>query len=416
MLRDSRSDRVQVRIFGATDVGCVRQRNDDTYIVDPDLGLAVVADGIGGMHRGDIAASIACRVVREQLRRHRRDLEAFVADPAGYKRDRIEDRLREAVQAANTEVFAAGEALAPGRGMGCTLEAALVLGHTAFAAHVGDARTYFVRAGRAQQITEDHSVVAEKVRRGTMTVDEAKVAPGRNLITRAVGNLPTLRVDTMVMSFSEGDRLVLVSDGVTRYLEDVELGVLCHSGDPACPGDVVGLARSRGGADNITAVVVAGHPDATHPIAAIDLDELRRSWLLEGLTGRELRRVAEVVEKRAVKSGRVLFREGTLGQELFIVLEGEVTITSAGRTLATCRAGDVLGEVALLDPPVRSATALVTMAARLAVISRHGFEQLLREDEGIASRILWAMAHRLSHVVRDQNVRLKAADPVPTKG
>lgn len=405
---------MHLRIHGATDVGCVRQRNDDTYIVDPDLGLAVVADGIGGMHRGDIAASIACRVVREQLRRHRRDLEAFIADPASYKRDRVEDRLREAVQAANTEVFAAGEALSPGRGMGCTLEAALVLGRTAFVAHVGDARTYFVRAGHARQITEDHSVVAEKVRRGVMTAEQAKVAPSRNLITRAVGNLPTLRVDTMVMSFAEGDRLVLVSDGVTRYIEDAELGVLCHSGDPACPGDVVGLARSRGGADNITTVVVAGHPDLALPIAAVDLDELRRSWLLEGLTGRELRRVAEVVEKRTVKSGRVLFREGTIGDELFIVLEGQVTITSGGRTLATCGPGDVLGEVALLDPPARSATALVTLPARLAVISRHGFEQLLREDEGVASRILWALAHRLSHVVRDQNARLRPVDPAAT--
>lgn len=398
---------MHLRFDGATDIGCVRARNEDDFLVDAELGLAVVADGIGGLARGDVAATVACRAVREHLRRYRRDLDAFRFDPVAYKRERVEDRLREAVQHANSEVFHAGIALSDGKGMGCTLEAALVIEQTAFVAHVGDARTYLIDGGGAcRAITEDHSVVQEKVRKGLMTAEEARTAPGRNLITRAVGHLPTVRVDTQSLRVDVGHRLVLVTDGVTRYVEDAEVGLVCHLGDHRGPHDLVELARSRGGVDNITAVVAScvAHPPL--PVDARLLDELRRSWLMCKLTARELRAVAEVAEVRDYKAGRVLFRENTPGDELFIVLDGEVTVTRGGKALAVCRAGDLVGEIALLDPPARSATALVTQATRLAAIPKLRWDHLLRAEEGVAARVLGAVAGRLSGVVRDQNQKI----------
>jgi serine/threonine protein phosphatase PrpC len=399
---------LHLAFWGATDVGCVRKRNEDHFVVDPDLGLAVVADGIGGQHRGDVAAALACRVVREHLDRHRSDLEGFRREPSLVRRHRLEERLREALQAANQEVWLCGEATSRGRGMGCTMEAAVVQNGVAFLAHVGDARTYLVRGKEARQLTEDHTVVQEKVRRGLMTPEQAAKSPGKNVITRAIGNLPTVRVDQMALPFGSGDRLLLCSDGVTRYVGHFELPQLLGPGDARSVEDVVEISRSRGGVDNITAVMViaSAEPPAQAVVTQAQLDELRATSLFESATLRELRLVASIAERRDEKAGKLLFREGQAGSEMFVLVEGEVVITRGGQHLATLGPGCAFGEMALLDAPQRSASALVTQNATLLVLSRHRFDQLMRQDDGVAARLMWGLLQRLSAVVRTQNDRL----------
>lgn len=394
--------------WGASDIGCVRRRNEDQFLLDPELGLAIVADGIGGQFRGDVAATIACRVVREHLGRCRRDLEVYRVDPTLARRDLVKERLREALQLANSEVFRTGEAVSHGKGMGCTMEATLVLGDSAFLAHVGDARTYLVGPAGAHQLTEDHTIVQEKVRRGMLTPEQAAKAPGKNVITRAIGSLPSVKVDTLVIPFAVGNRLLLVSDGVTRYIGDDEIAMLCGRGGHVAVEQIVEIARSRGGVDNITAVMVAGDPEPPAQIAvtAVQLDELRGTALFETATARELRLVASVAERREAKAGRILFREGQRGTEVFLLVEGEVVVTRNGQHLDTVHPGGSFGEMALLDQPIRSATALVTEDSRLIAIGRHRFEQLLRQDDGVGARIMWGLLMRLSQVVRQQNERI----------
>jgi serine/threonine protein phosphatase PrpC len=399
---------VHVSFWGATDVGRVRKRNEDHYLVDPHLGLAIVTDGVGGQFRGDIAAKIGCRVVREHLLRCTRDLDAYRAEPGLLRKHRVEERLREAVQLANTEVFRAGLALSKGRGMGCTMEVVLVLDQTVFLGHVGDARTYHIKDGRAIQLTDDHSVLQEKVRRGLITAEEAEKAPGKQVITRAVGGLPSVRVDTLTVSVDVGQRLLLVTDGVTRYLSAAEIAEVCAAGDARAAEEVVDRARTRGGLDNITAVLVAmdAAPPAEVAVTAVKLDELRSTALFESATFRELRLVCAVAEWQTAKAGRLLFREGQTGSEMYLLLEGEVAITRNGQHLDTVLPGSSFGEMALLDAPLRSASALVTQDARMIVIPKHRFEQLIRQDDGVAARIMWGLLQRLSSVVRNQNQRL----------
>jgi serine/threonine protein phosphatase PrpC len=399
---------MDVEFWGATDIGCVRKRNEDNFLIDRELSLVVVADGIGGQHRGDIAAALACRVVRERLRRAHGDLDAFRAEPGLARRQRVEERVREAVQHANSEVFRTAETISKGRGMGCTLDAAIVVGKTAFLAHVGDSRSYLVRNGQGFQLTEDHSVIQEKVRRGMMTQSEADKSPGRNVITRAVGALPTLKVDTLVFALEPGVRVLLCTDGITRYLSPEEVAAACVAGNAGSVESLIEVARVRGGVDNITAAMIAVQPSPSPLTPEImgRIEELRSVALLESATTRELRLVASVVEPREVKSGKLLFREGQAGSELFLLLSGEVVITRNGLHLTTLGPGASFGEMALLDAPVRSASALVTQQARMLVMPRHRFEQLLREDDGVAQRLLWGLVHRLSTVVRAQNQRI----------
>jgi hypothetical protein len=297
--------------------------------------------------------------------------------------------------------------------MGCTMDAAIVIGGTAFLAHVGDARTYLVRAGAAHALTEDHTVVQEKLRRGLITVEEAARASGKNVITRAIGALPTLRVDTLVFPFGVGERLMLCSDGVTRYIQDDEIAGLCARGDARSCEEIVEISRSRGGVDNITAVLITAEtdPPLQSAVTAAQLDELRTTPLFESATYRELRLVASILERREVRAGKILFREGQHGSEMFVLIEGEVAITRNGQHLATLATGAFFGEMALLDSPIRSASALVTQNASLLVISRHRFDQLLRQDDGVAARIMSAMLNRLSALVRAGNER--GASQVP---
>ncbi len=394
--------------WGATDIGCVRARNEDNYLVDPALGLAVVADGIGGQFRGDIAGTLACRTVREHLLRTSIDLEHFRTEPTLLRRQKVEERLREAVQLANTEVFRAGLALSRGLGMGCTLDAVVVLGNVAFVAHVGDARTYLIRDGKASAVTEDHTVAQEKVRRGMMTQDQADRSAERNMLTRSVGGLPSLRLDTHILPFEPGDRLFLCSDGVTRYISAPEVAAFASPGGAEQVEALVELARHRGGVDNITGVMVLANAQASvvPTITPLQLDEMRSVRLFETCTSRELRLLSAIAVWQEARAGKLLFREGYPGTEMYSLVEGEVLITRGGHHLATLRPGDSFGEMALIDAPVRSASALATRDCRLIAIPKHRFEQVLRQDDGLNSRLSWALIQRLSEVVRLQNERL----------
>jgi serine/threonine protein phosphatase PrpC len=401
---------MHVEFWAASDIGCVRQRNEDAYLLDPELGLALVADGIGGQHRGDLAAGLACNVVREHLRKQASDFVAFRADPTLAGRQRVQEHLRDAVQLANAEVWRAGLALSRGRGMGCTLEASLILGDSAFLAHVGDARTYLVKDGTAFQLTEDHSVVQEKIRRGQITPEEARVSPLRNAITRAVGHLPSVRVDSLAIPFSKGQRLLACSDGVTRYLEPAEIAELAGPGDSAGVAEIIARCRARGGVDNITAVVIAADA-APRPVgfSATQLDELRGVAILETCTWRELRQIAAIAEWREAKTGRLLFREGQAADEVFFVLSGEVVITRNGLHLDTVLSGGVFGELALIEGTARTASALVTAEARLVVLSKARFEQLFRQDDALSARISGALLKRLAGIIRGLDGRVAGA-------
>jgi serine/threonine protein phosphatase PrpC len=399
--------------WGATDVGQKRTVNEDAFLLERDLGLAAVADGMGGLHRGDVAAQLAVNVLKEVITANRSTIELYRRAPSDGTRAAVRAMLEDAFQRACEEVYQAAIAITgEGGRMGTTLDAFLIIGHTAFIAHVGDGRTYLQRGREVHQITEDHSLVAEKVRDGLLTAEAAKKAKFKNVITRALGVFPSVLVDTLHFELDPGDRLLMCSDGLYRYIGLREVGfTLMGEVLPATAAELVRIANERGGRDNITAVVLAvpelGGAERTVP-ATEQMDVLRKCGLFQYCTYRELMQVCQISQQRDIEDGAVLFREGDAGRECFIVVYGRIDIEVSGAVLATMRPSDYFGEMSFLDHPERSATARAAEDTRLLVIGKDAFLQLTKQDADLAVKLTWQLLRKLSRLVRQSNVRVVA--------
>jgi protein phosphatase len=230
---------LRFRAGAATDVGRVRDHNEDGYLVDDTLGLIAVADGMGGHRGGEVASAAALDALR-------------IAFGAGATIDG-------AVATANEIVHEQSLADRNLRGMGTTLTAgALGIDGTLTLGHVGDSRAYLVRDGELARITTDHSLVEELIRAGELTEEEAERDPRRSRITRALGLEPSVTVDLESVDLRDGDRLLLCSDGLTTMVREDEIAALVVDEDD--PEEVarrlVDTANEHGGVDNITVVII----------------------------------------------------------------------------------------------------------------------------------------------------------------
>ncbi len=236
--------------YGLSDVGRVRSRNEDSYAVEPDSSLFIVADGMGGHGNGHIASRIAISAVRD----------AYDSDsepPQGTQE--IAERLRAAFAHAHDQIRRAGEDDSSLRGMGTTLIATVVDGDSAIIGHIGDSRAYALRDGALTQLTEDHSWVHEQVSAGHLSEAQAREHPFKSVVTRALGGEQPSDADLRRVKLEKGDLLVLCSDGLTGMLTDDEIvDILLEGGslEERCER-LVEAANERGGVDNITVVLLA---------------------------------------------------------------------------------------------------------------------------------------------------------------
>jgi protein phosphatase len=246
---------------GLTDVGRRRTINEDSYFADDALGFYVVADGVGGHSKGEIASQEAVEQLENWIRRAGDDLEkCFERTRRGDAEARWEIRrlLENGVQSACYMVFGMAELDPDKRGMSTTLSAVVINGGFCYAAHVGDSRVYRVRGDHVLQITEDHTLINYKLKHGLITPEQAETASGKNVITRAVGHKDYVQVDTADVDVAAGDRLLLCTDGLHGYLTaDSEVVDLIGAGSlESGVQAAIALANQRGGKDNITALAV----------------------------------------------------------------------------------------------------------------------------------------------------------------
>ena len=242
--------------YGLTDLGRKRAGNEDALFFDDELGLYIVADGMGGHAAGEVASREAVDTLYGMVKRGIGELHELV-DPLSPADSRAACRLMEsAVQAATYFVFSIAEIDRAKSGMGTTISALLVLGDYAITAQVGDSRVYRVEGETVEQLTEDHTLIAWQLKQGLITPQEALRSPHRNVITRAVGNREYVQVDTRRIPLSPASRFLLCSDGLHGYLRDEDIPPIVRlGGDPAVQR-FIQLANQRGGKDNITAVLV----------------------------------------------------------------------------------------------------------------------------------------------------------------
>ncbi len=407
-----------LRFFAATDVGRVRDHNEDNFLVDKKIGLFMVADGMGGHAAGEVASAICVRTVHEELKKERELIADYLAGSTGAKKVTPKDivaLLEHAVQTACLKIHDEAQADQNKRGMGTTLSAILVLGHQGFIAHVGDSRIYMQRAGRIQQVTEDHTVFNELIKRGKLTKEQIeKVGPKANAITRAVGVYERVDVDTLVIEVLAGDAFILASDGLTGYLDSPEelREPLALEGD-AVVKRLIDLANERGGKDNITTVVVrigseGAEDEARAQRLALKREVLAKMPLFGRLTERELLRVMQAVEVRAYELDQMVIKEGDRGDELFIVLQGKVRVLRGGEVLTRLGVGEHFGEMALIRSVPRSATVTSEGKSELIAIRRTEFFEILRKEHEIAVKMLWqflgVLADRLDQTSADLRV------------
>ena len=240
---------------GKSDVGRRRPHNEDSMLFDDEVGLYIVADGVGGNAKGEVASAESVELVHSWVKRWRKTLDAHVKDPNEGNSDMVRRLLENAVQSACYMVFGMGQLDPRQKGMSSTLSSLLICGTMAYIAQVGDSRVYLTRDGKTAQLTEDHTLVNFRLKLGLITAEEAANAPGKNVITRAVGHQDYVEVDTIDLETRPGDRFMLCSDGLHGYLIDGELDELMAGEREAVANRFIEMANERGGRDNITVVV-----------------------------------------------------------------------------------------------------------------------------------------------------------------
>ncbi len=241
-----------------SDVGRRRGNNEDNFTVAPEIGLFVLSDGMGGEAAGELASKIAVEEISRHMKDAVRNQNAPLLGDPNPQFAEFTNQLVGSIRRSNRVIWEAAQHHASQRGMGATVVAALLRGPVMSIAHVGDSRIYLLRGGAMQQLTQDHSLVMEQVRRGLITREEAQRSDMQNIIVRALGAEETVNADMDEVFVMPGDHVILCSDGLTRMVHDEGIAQVvgeAQSPQQACDR-LVEIANDSGGEDNITVIVL----------------------------------------------------------------------------------------------------------------------------------------------------------------
>jgi PPM family protein phosphatase len=253
-------DVVQIVSGGVSDLGRVRTNNEDSFRIVEALNLFILSDGMGGEAHGEIASSLAVETVEKYCSRpegSKEDSEAALHGTASNSWSPQTRMLQNAVLQANLNIYESAQKHPEQRGMGATLTTGWINGEKLSLAHVGDSRAYLLRTGSLQQLTNDHSLVAEQVRRGILTPQQAEESEMQSVLLRALGANPEVEVEIDEIGLLPRDVLLFCSDGLTRMVTEPEIaGNLQAETNPLSAAQkLIELANERGGLDNVTVIV-----------------------------------------------------------------------------------------------------------------------------------------------------------------
>jgi protein phosphatase len=231
----------------ATETGRVRKKNEDNFCICPDIGLFAIADGMGGHQAGEIASRLATQKLADFIRTYLRQ----------YSDQ--ETLLTRGMQEINQQIYLISQQNKRYRGMGTTLTAVLIQNNHLYLSHIGDSRLYLLRQEQIKQLTEDHTVVQNLVASGTITADQARVHPKRHILTRALGIDSSIKADISQINLKAQDKILLCTDGLTNYVTPEEIHHLVSNMAEVKQAvhNLTEMALERGGADNITVILVA---------------------------------------------------------------------------------------------------------------------------------------------------------------
>jgi len=392
---------------GLTDTGRVRERNEDAFFLDNELGLYIVCDGMGGHAKGEVASSMSVDTVVGWINEQRPLLERV------RRGDEPEGALvriaREAVETACREVYAAATTRPGFAGMGTTLTLLLFGSRKAVMAHVGDTRLYVLRDHALHQLSADHTMVADLITAGTLTAEQAHESVFAQVLTRAIGTQRSVQVDTLLIDVLPGDRFLLCSDGVTEHVPDVDDLAGCLSGDfEGVPEQLIDLANGRGGKDNSTVLVVRAEaaepvPPATvefSPGVDIALDVLGSAFLFEGLALGQLQRVLNACEVDSHDTRQTILEEGQPGDRMILILDGRASLMRSDRSVGELGAGDCVGEGFLVHERPCRATLVAREPTRILTLTRERFQTLANRRPWLGVELLGRLGKRMGEDLR----------------
>ena len=248
---------MQFQSYGISDVGRKRTKNEDSYLINEENALFVIADGMGGHQGGEYASRIAVSTIEEVVRSITEDPDMTLKQDVVLRPRDFEEQARYAVQTASVRIFEKAVSDPSLRGMGTTSVVVILRDNKAICAHVGDSRIYLIRDGELTQLTEDHSLVEEQLKAGIINASEAKSHKLKNIITRSVGFQEEVEVDTKSVHLKKGDRFVMCTDGLSNMLAAEDILAVGKDGTlRESSGRMIDLANERGGDDNISVIMI----------------------------------------------------------------------------------------------------------------------------------------------------------------
>ena len=401
------------RFHARTDVGRKRTQNEDALLAAEDHDLFVVADGVGGRKAGELASALAVDTFQLYADALRDAVAAHTREPNRATRNAVLRLLDEAANRSSQRVYELADQT--GReGMTSTLAAAIVGGGFAFLVHVGDSRVYLLRDGQLRQLTEDHSLVNEMLRAGTITPEEAARSRYRNVITRAIGLYPNVHADTLAVELLDGDRLLLCSDGMSDLVPPDQVTALLRRPDITDAVEaLVDASLEAGGKDNITVIAVepgAGLDAEGVEARAAALNDL---FLFADLPDQARIRVGSIVNERPVRTGEVVVEQTRPGDTMYVVARGRFDVMIGRKRVATLTEGEHFGELCLVDDAPRSATIVARTDGELIAIDRDALRQYCSQEPEIGNRILWRLLATLARRLRDTNAQLATIRTLP---
>jgi serine/threonine protein phosphatase PrpC len=409
--------------WAATDVGRTRDHNEDNFLVARKLNLFVVADGMGGHAAGEVASNIAVHEAHRVISEHYGIVERYRRTGGDSEKEAVLELVEESISTACATVFRLAQEDPSKKGMGTTLSLMLIIGNRGFIGHVGDSRIYLLRTGSVLQLTEDHSLINELIKRGKIRAEEAGQMPFKNAVTRAVGVYEKVEVDAFDIDVMRGDEYLLCSDGLSGYLEDDDekLASLAQGTVKTIPDAYIRYANAQGGKDNITAIfvrvtsAVATAPANVATASGADLpylSALRLEPLLSHCSYSDLKKVSRLVEEIRLEKNEVICSAGGTVDGLYICLKGCLGFMD-GHTLSP---GQSLGMEALLGPVTYPQAVHAVEQTEVLYLPGESLRAAMALDAHFGWRLLFSLGEQQSRQIHElaQTVRELGGTHGPT--
>ena len=394
--------RLRVRGFAHTDTGLKRANNEDAFLLEQELGLFAVSDGMGGHSGGEVASGLAVETLRSAASAIP-DAE-FLKQPTVANRRTLLKWLTRTVNSINQAIQTRSENEPTLHGMGCTLDVALVRGGGLFLAHVGDSRVYLLRKGKLRRLTEDHSFGQMLLHAGALTEDEVLKHPQRNVLTRALGPFPNVQVDTAYVEITAGDVFLLCSDGLYNEVPDAEIANILGANVETAADTLIASALKSGARDNVTALVFAvdeecGGPRQVVIGSALALAALEQASFFAGFSTSELLRIQNVASGIELSPGDMLLESGQLVSSFHLVVSGQLSIWHDGQRTGQVNPGDPTGELSL-NPELAVNSVRADMPSLLLEFPHNEVKTFMSSEPTLAAKLNAAALNRLAQRLR----------------